>query len=497
DGHDGPWSTFALGFGNPPQFVRVLISTTCPQPWAVDPLGCTPNDPPNCVSNRGNRFNTNASSTWQEKGLYELDQELNLGYTGNGNFGLDSLTLGYPGSGAITLDHQIVATIAAKDFYLATWGIAPRPTNLTSNSNAVTFAANNSYQSVLSTLRHDNQIPSLSYAYTAGARYRLNQVSASLTLGGYDASRFHPSNVTHNFADDNSRDLVVGIQSIAILGSAVTLLPNPILSFVDATVSHIWLPLQACQAFETAFGIEHDAQSDLYLVNETTHQALVTRNASLVFTIGSDRTSTDVVNITLPYASFDLQVTTAYPNVRNATRYFPLRRAANDTQYTLGRTFLQEAYLVADYERSKFSIDQCRFVEEPADIRAVLPPNATNRTEGPTSTPRQSTRGLSRGVIAAIVVVSTLFLLLLSTALFLRWRKKRRVLQSGGSEPKQSDHSPSAELSDIQNLDALECELHGEAMPPPELHGIPIGPLEMDGGVAVAEMSSTDGKAER
>lgn len=100
-------------------------------------------------------------------------------------------------------------------------------------------------------------------------------------------------------------------------------------------------------------------------------------------------------------------------------------------------------------------------------------------------------------MIAAIVVVSTLFLLLLSTALFLRWRKKRRVLQSGGSEPKQSDHSPSAELSDIQNLDALECELHGEAMPPPELHGIPIGPLEMDGGVAVAEMSSTDGKAER
>lgn len=114
--------------------------------------------------------------------MYELDQELNLGYTGNGNFGLDSLTLGYPGSGAITLDHQIVATIAAKDFYLATWGIAPRPTNLTSNSNAVTFAANNSYQSVLSTLRHDNQIPSLSYAYTAGARYSMSCLSSYATI---------------------------------------------------------------------------------------------------------------------------------------------------------------------------------------------------------------------------------------------------------------------------------------------------------------------------
>lgn len=171
----------------------------------------------------------------------------------------------------------------------------------------------------------------------------MTQVSASLTLGGYDASRFHASDITLKLADDNSRDLVVGIQSISILDSATTLLPNPILSFVDATVSHIWLPLQACQAFETAFGIEHDDESDLYLVNETTHQALVARNATLVFAIGKDLINTEVVNITLPYASFDLQVTTAYPNVKNATRYFPLRRAANDTQYTLGRTFLQEA----------------------------------------------------------------------------------------------------------------------------------------------------------
>lgn len=106
--------------------------------------------------------------------MYELDQELNLGYTGNGNFGLDNLTLGYPGSGAITLEHQIVATVAAKDFYLATWGIAPRPTNLTSDPNAVTFAANESYQSVLSTLRQDDKIPSLSYGYTAGAQYSMS-----------------------------------------------------------------------------------------------------------------------------------------------------------------------------------------------------------------------------------------------------------------------------------------------------------------------------------
>lgn len=170
----------------------------------------------------------------------------------------------------------------------------------------------------------------------------LKQVPAGLTLGGYDASRFVSSNLTFGFADDVSRDLVVGIQSISIVGSTQILLPTPILSFVDATVSQIWLPLEACEAFERAFGITFDTTSSLYLVNETNHRDLLARNATLVFTIGADTVSPSTVNISLPYAAFDLQLTSAYPNISNATRYFPLRRAANDTQYTLGRTFLQE-----------------------------------------------------------------------------------------------------------------------------------------------------------
>lgn len=174
DGNDGPWSTFALGFGTPPQFVRVLVSTTCPQPWAIDPLGCTATDPPNCSYRRGNHFYKNSSSTWQEKGLYELDEELNLGFTGNGNFGLDSITLGYPGSSSVTVSHQLLATVAAQDFYVATWGIAPRATNLTRpGQNPGTFAADDAYPSLLSTLKKENKIPSISYGYTAGARYSM------------------------------------------------------------------------------------------------------------------------------------------------------------------------------------------------------------------------------------------------------------------------------------------------------------------------------------
>ena len=113
-------------------------------------------------------FNASQSSTWQNAGLFDLHMELNLGYTGNGDSGFDSIALGVPGSssGGYVLERQILASIATKEFYIATWGIAPRPTNFT------TIDAENSHQSLLSSLKEQGQIPSLSYAYTAGAPYR-------------------------------------------------------------------------------------------------------------------------------------------------------------------------------------------------------------------------------------------------------------------------------------------------------------------------------------
>lgn len=120
------------------------------------------------------------------------------------------------------------------------------------------------------------------------------------------------------------------------------LLSEGILTFVDSTVPHIWLPVSACTAFEDAFGIQHNQQSDLYLVNDTLHDTLLAQNASVTLVIGNDVRGGDTVRITLPYLSFDLEA--SYESLNGTTRrYFPLRRAANDTQYTLGRTFLQES----------------------------------------------------------------------------------------------------------------------------------------------------------
>lgn len=77
--------------------------------------------PSDCAVSRGNLFNTNDSSTWEEAGTYAINQngvglEANLGYEQIAEFGLEHLAIGLTGPG---LDNQTVAGIAtAEPFYL-------------------------------------------------------------------------------------------------------------------------------------------------------------------------------------------------------------------------------------------------------------------------------------------------------------------------------------------------------------------------------------------
>jgi hypothetical protein len=161
-------------------------------------------------------------------------------------------------------------------------------------------------------------------------------------LGGYDTSRGGSTNLSLGFAQDISKDLSVGLQAISasIQGQNVSLLQNGIFTFTDSTVPQIWLPVEVCAEFERTFGLTWDSTTQLYLVNDTLHSSLVSQNASLAFKIGNATARGPSIDITFPYASFDQTVD--YPKVKNRTRYFPLARADNDTQYTLSRTFLQE-----------------------------------------------------------------------------------------------------------------------------------------------------------
>ncbi len=391
--------------------------------WAVLPEGCIASDPSGCQDSRGFTFDVDESSTWFSRGLYELFlyEENRLGLRGNALYGDDSVTLGVQGDGLPTLTDQVIAGFATKDFYLGQIGLNPRPVNFT------TF--NDPQPSFLQSLMDMRGIPSRSWAYTAGAYNNIPKVFGSLTLGGYDAARFVPNNLTFDFGPDISQDFLVAIRSITTDVSELPLLPTGIYAPINTLVSHLWLPKEACEAFEQAFGLVWDDESALYLVDDDLHSRLEEQNPTITFRLGPSLNG-DSVDIKMPYSSFDL--TASHPLVNGSSKYFPLKRAANDSQYNLGRTFLQNAYLIADFERSNFSVSQALLPESSTsqNLVSILPPaNLTLISE----TADESLRG---GEIAGIVigVAATVIGVACFVAWLLRKRRRKERADTDGTE---------------------------------------------------------------
>ncbi|KAL8785603.1 MAG: hypothetical protein Q9213_003257 [Squamulea squamosa] len=396
-------------------------------------------------------------------------------------------------NGGPSLDGQIVAAISGYEYVLGTFGLGQQPTNLTNFTNP--------HPSFLTNLYNRNLIPSLSWSYTAGAPYRefsttnyqshldlasggyimniqanqltlgLKGVFGSLTLGGYDAARFIPSNISFSLATDISRDLVVGLQSIISSesnGSTQSLLPSPHLTFIDSTDPYIYLPTDACESFERIYGLTWNESYAMYIVSDELHRDLLMRNPTFKFELGQLETGGPTVKIQLPYASLDLKYRADFDAA--PIRYFPIQRADNDTQFTLGRTFLQEAYITTDYEHANFSVSQCKF-EEPVkkEIVPILPAKLDTISSSPptpssTAGPHQSaTLPLNRqGIIGVVVgsVLGAMVLVAVCTKLYLFWARRNRLQSSSktallsSSEEIQPEH--------LGNRVALQCPAHWE-----------------------------------
>lgn len=305
------------------------------------------------------------------------------------------------------------------------------------------------------------------------------KVLGSLTLGGYDASRLTTTNVTLPFGADDSRSLVVGVQSISatdtLRGDASLLSSDEsVVALIDSTVPHLWLPQVVCDNFAQAFNLTYDNTTDLYLVSEDVHSQLTNSNPKVTLHLSGGSGSTSTIIIELPYASFDLEA--SYPIYENATRYFPIRRAANDTQYTLGRTFLQEAYIIVDYERSQFSVHQAAF-QDPMPASDII-------TIEPFTTSGSVKDKLSGGVIAGIAIGALAGVLFIAGIAWwlLRLRKRRNVAESKAYAPVEQSPASGTEYpvkpvewTKVQQLeDNSRHELSAPGEKPPELGAHPV-----------------------
>jgi hypothetical protein len=446
DGNDGSWSTFKITIGTPPQEFRVLASTQSGQTFTVMPDGCIAGtDPSNCAELRGAQifdsaqspgFLSNTSSTWDWIGQYDIDLEDRLNYTARGIFGYERIALGSSGdTGILSANSSLVGGVADMAYYMGHVPLGVSKSKFGSQSQSL--------DPLIYQLRNTSQIPTMSFAYTAGAKYRLKSVLGQLILGGYDPTRFEPNtnDFSFSFSADPTRLLTVGVDSIIAtntLQGTQSLSSSAHFSLIDSTTSMLWLPRDICDAFETSFGLKYDPKTDLYLINDTMRDQLRARNPSVAIKVidSLEGAATNFTNIELPYSAFDLQA--SYPYYENATNYFPIRRAANESQYTLGRTLLQEAYIIVDYERANFTLAQAAFPNPlpPAAIVAILPQDA------PTSFRKSA---LTAGAKAGIAIGCIAFVSLLASLAFWFYRRCRRrpVFESMGA------HGHSSELGGI------------------------------------------------
>ena len=276
-------------------------------------------------------------------------------------------------------------------------------------------------------------------------------------------------------------------------GTSTSLLPSGILAPIDASASEIWLPLEACRAFERAFGLEWNETAQIYAVNSSRHTALQEANANVTFTLGQESSGGSTVDVVLPYAAFDLTAQwPRWPVFPQNTAYFPLRRAANASQYTLGRTFLQEAYLSVNWEKGEFNVSLAAFPEDNRQQLVAIPssstPSESSNSGGSSSSSNGQTIGLAVGLTLGL-----LLLLGLATFFFLRYRRRRRRSEAEPTDDpsKPSSHSPSpsssspmtARTAEKQELGAGPDHARYEAADPT---AVPKSPGEMIGSTSFA-----------
>jgi hypothetical protein len=183
-GNDGNWSTFALQAGKDSQNFQVLVSTSSQEIWLPIPEGCeTTNStgpvPSNCPKLRGVGLTAGASSqgfiynstTSDDIGIYDLTlgpsldiSALGAKYAVGGKWGLDtaSLTSSVDPASSLTGDQVPIVGLTSWSFFVASLGLG---------YGTITNGYG-SFPSFSESLLMASEIPSRSWAYTAGAYYR-------------------------------------------------------------------------------------------------------------------------------------------------------------------------------------------------------------------------------------------------------------------------------------------------------------------------------------
>ncbi|PMD16594.1 acid protease [Hyaloscypha hepaticicola] len=484
----------------------VMVSTVSSETCVVGAGGCgnSSSPDPECLQNRGGEiFYPYGSSSWDLVGRYSLGADRELDNYGYADYGLDTLTVGVAGPNVTSsIIGAFNGTSTINNTYYITWLFGLGLGTGTFNNDITPVPALNAL------VQTEGKVPGNSYGFTAGAHYQRGGEPNSLTLGGYDAARLVWHNVTFALnAAKLPQTFVQGISMFSAKASSNFTNSSPLLTtagrvnaIIDSSTPYLWLPQSVCDKFATALGLVYDHAVNLYAFGgtESNRDALDKSHLFFNFTLSDPASKGGIINIVIPYKAFVLQL--RYPAIPNTTygaanstrNYFPLRPASNDAQYRIGRAFLQEAYIITDYDRSSFGVYQAVHPSDPfgsANLITINPPSTSLFGDVPSSNTKIS---FSIGANVGLVIGAIFLIVLVIFTVFFIFHRRRIQKTDDKSVKKSIGIKPRTLLDRLRGRprETIVYEASGSTDYPTEVGAdathervelpAPLGPAELD-----------------
>ncbi|KAI1817800.1 acid protease [Poronia punctata] len=476
-GIDGNWSSTKLFVGEPAQEIDVLVSTSISELWAVESSGCAS---PLCNDERGGVFNRNASDSWSPMGLWQLGLR-SSGVHANGDYGMETVVVHDSVRRRQTPLHKLlVAGINDTNPYQGFFGLGITPGN---------FGGVVAQGPLASLVEQSGVIPSHSYGFTPGAYYAGPRgVPMSLTLGGYDENRFEPHDIKFSL-NSTTRQPQALIRAITATVADFEQAPGnwsassielssfneSVTALIDSSTPYLWLPEELCDRFADALDLKWNETFELYLFPDLDNLQRYKSAPDLSFTftlssadnqnnLGTPLDMPGIVNITVSANAFIQSIQYPFqgqvPYGSGAIPYFPLKRTENGSRPIIGRSFLQEAYIITNYETSKFSLHKARFPDNPLRNTSIqtIPTSPNSPYPGPPLVKdegnymtKNEIAGIVVGALVASIVIVTIFVLVRR-----RKRPKDEVNENETEEDKRySTTEPESPVSSCPAASAL------------------------------------------
>lgn len=451
--------------------VDAKIVRGCKRPPAVDKWRATALDlerltksteEQHCITARGGVFNPTASKKWTSWGEFFLGLDY-LGYGGKGLYGLDSINSWSPVTNiAFGMSNALIATFNTTDYFTGLFGLG---------ISQGRFKNNIGESPLTQAVKTFGWIPSYSYGYTAGAHYR--NIPQSLTLGGYDSSRFeeHDNEFTITQLDKPPR---VNIRSLNVYNknkpgdwssstNVLSTYNDTFSAMIESTTPYLWLPESICDNFASALNLTYNETFQLYTITNDQYQDYSSSSDAYSFTFtlssidnhdnfGLPLNAPGVVNITVPIRAFvgSLQ----YPFQKEAIKYgqpavpyFMLRKAVNASDVIIGRSFLQEAYIRTKYDSAVFSVHQAAFPQDPDKNAKPVAIKQPSNSPYPAPPPSEHSHGLTTAQMVGIAVGVVAFCTILVAGLCF-WGRRRKQKKRGAMATKEDDaHDTSSTIA--------------------------------------------------